>query len=322
MSTAARERPRTPRGLRAVAALTLASLSCTTVRVPASGIAPSVAIRGDAAEPQVELWIESGAQVSPAEAARAAADARAALAQALASRRLEAGEQLLVVRAQGVSRTASRRADQTAAVAGIVVAAVAVVAVIVVAVVASRGKGGVPGIRAASPPAIRPAAPPVPVAVRPPPVPVRPPSVPAALPRAPVVASPVRPASSPGHAHVGVTFGANVQVGAPAPLEGAPPAPWSDAVATSAVPEAAPVDVPTAHVTLPPPPPLEVARRGFFARDSTRLELTLVDRATGRPLWVKTVERGIDLRDPGAVRALLDSALDAPDGWEPAQPAT
>ena len=106
---------RPSRRLRAVALVALASLSCTTVRVPASAIPAAVPVRGDVAEPQVELWVESGGKVSPAEAERFAADARAALGAALASRRLAEGEQLLVVREQGVSRTGSRHADQDAA---------------------------------------------------------------------------------------------------------------------------------------------------------------------------------------------------------------
>jgi hypothetical protein len=66
---------------------------------------------------------------------------------------------------------------------------------------------------------------------------------------------------------------------------------------------------------------MDVSRRGFFDDDMTRLELTLVDRATGRPLWVKIVERKADPRDAEAVRKLLDDALDQPGGWEPAEPA-
>jgi hypothetical protein len=62
-----------------------------------------------------------------------------------------------------------------------------------------------------------------------------------------------------------------------------------------------------------------VADRGYFAGDLLRLELTLVDRRTGTPLWVKTVECDADPRDPAAVRALLDGALDDPSGWSAAE---
>jgi hypothetical protein len=315
MTSAANERPGRTRGVRAVALVALASLSCTTVRVPASGIPPSVTIRGDVAEPQVELWIESGEEVSPQEAAGAAADARAALQQALAGRNLGAGEQLLVVRAQGVSRTRSRRADQRAAVAGIVVGAVAVVAIVVVVLVATQGKGGgggrAPAARPAPAPGVRPAPAPGTVAVRPAPVP---------LPRAapPPAAPAVRPSGAPGHGGVPMGFGADVQIVVPTPNGLPPPAVWSDSVVTAPPPSREPA---VTEVVLPPPPPLEVGRRGFFDEDSMRLELTLVDRATGAPLWVKTVEEEIDPRDAGAVRALLDGALDAPGGWEPARPS-
>src|SRR5512138_3181404 len=189
MTSDAQARPETPRsGFRAVALVALASLACSTVRVPASGLEPSVRIHGDVAEPQVELWIESRSRVSPAEAAQATAGARAALAQALSGRQLGEGDQLLVVRAQGVTRTGSRRADQTAAIAGIAIAAVAIVAVVVVAIVATQGKGGggkAPAIRSAPAAVARPAA--APAAIR---------AVPVSLPlptSAPRVAPPPRP---------------------------------------------------------------------------------------------------------------------------------
>jgi hypothetical protein len=269
-----------------------------------------VKIRGDVAEPQVELWIESGKNVSPEEAARAAADARTALEQALASRNLGEGGQLLVVRAQGVSRTRSRRADQSAAVAGIVVGAVAVVAIVVV-LVATQGKGGgggrAPAAHPAPAPGVRPAPAPGTVAVRPAPVPP-------ARAAPPPVAPAVRPSGGPGHGEVGIGFGADVQIVVPTPPNGPlPAAVWSDSVVT-APPPPPPREPTLTEVVLPPPPPLEVGRRGFFDEDLTRLELTLVDRATGAPLWVKTVEREIDPRDAGAVRALLDGALDGPGG--------
>ncbi len=320
MTTAVNDRPARPTRFRAVALAAIASLSCTTVRVPATGLPSTVKIHGDAAEPQVELWVESGGNVSPAEAGRAAAEARAALGQALASRNLGAGEQLLVVRAQGVSRTDSRRTDQKAAVAGLVVAAVAIVAVAVVVLVASQGKGGgggkVPAIHA--PPPVVPRPPPAGVvAVRPPPL------VPAAIPRPGTVPAPVavrlpRPSGGSGQGGVSVLVGADIQVPITGPAPNGPPAAvWSETVVTGPAP-AADAAEPETEVTLPPPPPLDVERRGFFAGDSTRLELTLVDRATARPLWVKIVEGSCDPRDAGKVRELLDRGLDDPAGWQPA----
>jgi hypothetical protein len=316
--------PRRAIGLRAVAVVALFSLSCTTVRVPASGLDRSVKVAGDVAEPQVELWLESGKGVSPAEVAQASADARSALAQALATRRLSEGEQLLVVRAQGVSRTTSRRSDQTAAKVGIVVAAVAVVAVVVVALVASQGKGGggvkapaahatpAGGVRPA--PAVGGAAHAVPAVVPRPPRPVG----------TPIAGPPARPAPAPGrygHGGGSVAVGVDVQLVGPVPQNGPPPAVWADTVEVPPPPPPPALGAEVGEVALPPPLPLEVARRGFFAKDLTRLELTLVDRATGAPLWVKTVEKEIDPRDAGAVRALMDAALDTPGGWEPAAAA-
>ncbi len=306
---------------RAVAVLAVATLSCTTVRVPATGLPSTVRIRGDVAEPQVELWVESGADVSPQEVSSAVAEARAALAQALSSRNLGAGEQLLVVRAQGVSRTQSRRTDQKVAVAGLVVAAVAIVAVVVVVLVASQGKGGggnVPAVHAPPPAIARPPRAGGVVTVRPPP------AGPVALPRpgtvpgtAPAVPSLPRPAAGSGHGAVSVLVGVDVQVPVTGPVpNGRPPAEWSDTVVTGPPPPPAPERV--TEVALAPPPPLDLERRGFFAGDSTRLELTLVDRATGSPLWVKTVEGDCDPRDAAKVRELLDRALDDQGGWEPA----
>ena len=71
MTTAVNDRPARPTRFRAVALVAIASLSCTTVRVPATGLPSTVKIHGDAAEPQVELWVESGGDVSPEEAAKA-----------------------------------------------------------------------------------------------------------------------------------------------------------------------------------------------------------------------------------------------------------
>ncbi len=327
MTSSAHPPPGATRRLRAVALVALASLACTTVRVPAGGIEPSVKVRGDVAEPQVELWIESGQRVGPAEAAQATADARAALAQALSGRRLGEGDQLLVVRAQGVTRTSSRRADQTAAVAGIAIAAVAIVAVVVVALVATQGKGGgggakVPAVHSAPAVVARPAgAGPALVHAVPARVPV-PTSIPAP-PRPPahvvptVVAAP-RPAPAvASHAHGSIALDVGVQVeGGPAPQVASADAEWAYAGELAPPPPPPPLAAEEeGEVLLAALPPLDVGQRGFFAKDLTRLELTLVDRATGAPLWVKTVERRIDPRDACAVRKLLDAALDDAAGW-------
>jgi hypothetical protein len=331
-----------------VALLALLAFGCTTIRAPASAIGATIPVQDGAAEPQVELWLESGRPISPGEAARARAEAREALQQALAPRRVAEGEQVLVVRAQGVSRTASRRSDQRAAVAGMIVGAVVVVAVVVVSLVAGKGGGGKGGggklrgggkgwspSKAGSVRAPRPGA--VPVAVpapRPPPVRVGPWPRPSPVP----VASwkPPRPAGVPSrswpHSHVWLGFSADVHV----PLWPLPEEGWVEAAPLPGFPqpdfsepEPEPTSAPpgpeaaaeVAAISLPPLQPLEVERRGFFAGDALRLELTLVDRSTGDPLWVKTIEKDVDPRDGKAVRALVDGALDDPSGWLPATPA-
>ncbi len=81
-----------------------------------------------------------------------------------------------------------------------------------------------------------------------------------------------------------------------------------------------------AEVSLPPPRPLDVADRGFFAGDALRLELVVVDPRNGTPLWTKVVEGNVDPRDARAVRRLLDRALAdeagrVPASWQDAQPA-
>ncbi len=311
-SHASQGRARKPAALHGVALLTLLTFGCTTVRVPASAIAPTVAVRAGAAEPQVELWLESAHHVSPEESARAVAQARAALQQALAERQVADGDAVLVVRAQGVSRTRSRRNDQHAAVAGIVVGAVALVAVAVVALVASKGDVKVPSLRGG---AVARAAPHVPV-VRPPrPLPVPIPVAPAPSPRA---FPPMRP--GPGGLQVGgrIDVGVEVAPGAPEPP---PDGPSEREEARTTEPEASWVEpLPLAveeiaSVTLPPPRPLDVEGRGFFDGDQLRLELVLVDRHSGVPLWVKTIEENVDVRDARAVRQVLDRALADPSGW-------
>jgi hypothetical protein len=68
---------------------------------------------------------------------------------------------------------------------------------------------------------------------------------------------------------------------------------------------------------LPPLVPLDVESRGFFADDFVRVELLLVDRSSGAPLWVKVVEAESDPRDASRVKELIDRALDEPGGWQP-----
>lgn len=309
-----------------VALCALLTFGCTVVRAPASAIAPRIPVRDGVAEPQLELWLESGGPVGPAESEAAAATARRALYEALAPRRLEDGDQLLVVRAQGVSRTPSRRDNQSAAVAGIVVG---VVVVAVVAIVASKGSGGHGG---KAPAGGR-------VASR-----SGGPRVAAAPPRPPRLGA---PRVFPHHHHGrgpawGVNLGVHVvvplvpppppPVAAEAwyetppppepvpPLAPAEPAPASPADSPADSPAEPPPEAPLAELMLPPLPAMDLESRGFFAGDAVKAELLLVDRKSGAPLWMKVVESEADPLDAAKVKELLDGALDDPRGWVPAGP--
>jgi hypothetical protein len=82
--------------------------------------------------PQVELWLESGGPITEAETERAVADVRGAVDRATRALVSDDGETLLVVRAQGISRTASRRTGQRVArVGAIALAALAVVGMLI-----------------------------------------------------------------------------------------------------------------------------------------------------------------------------------------------
>ncbi len=311
-----------PSRRQAVALCALLTFGCAVVRAPASGIAPRIPVRDGVAEPQLELWLESGGPVSPPEAEAAAAEARAVLLQVLAPRRLEEGDQLLVVRAQGVSRTGSRRSNQHAAIAGMVVG---VVVVAVVAIAASKGGGG----RGSGPSVARAA--PRPGVPRASPTPPRPPRV---GPRAVPIPGPGHGPHHHGGGGVSVAVGVLVPIVPPPPppsqatttiWHGTPPpgeGPGSPPDSPPASPEEAlaPQPAPIAELLLPPLPPLDLESRGFFTGDQVRVELWLVDRQSGAPLWVKTAEEGTDPRDAEAMKALLDRALDEPGGWSMAGP--
>jgi hypothetical protein len=296
--------------------MTLLTFGCTTVRAPVSAIDPTVPIHGGTAEPQVELWLESAADPTPAESARAVADAREALRQALQGRTLGYDE-VLVVRAQAVSRTQSHRSDQHAVIAGIVVGALAIV---VLAVIASRGHGGGAPMRLAGGHAARAASGGFRPAALPNGIPAfRPGAGPPRQPGAvPVVPRPHggRPSSAGG-------AGMNVDVA----FEGespqaSEPEPWVEAFAVEAPlagEGAVPFQpVPTERivaVTLTTPPPLTPSQRGFFDGDSLQLELLVVDAWTGAVRWAKRVTEDVDVRDAGEVRRVIDAALASPEGW-------
>ena len=345
--------PRRPRALRLVAVLALFTFGCVTVRAPASAIPEAVPLLDGRAEPQLELWVEGNDQVPPAEVQAAAAEARAALDEALtteAGGQVDPGEDwILVARAQGVTRTPARRHEQAAATVGLVVGAVVLIALVVVAVVAS-GKGGGGGkgggaargagavSHGARPPGVSggrlPAGGPVRVptfsgasgSVRPPAPVVRPPPPSYRLP-------PPRPhGHGRGHGSVDWGFQADldVQLWGPqawGPVEGPlPPGVEEGRLAWRELPGEAAPDAgqedeagagigPPQHLVLAPPPPLPVDSRGYFDGDALEVELTLVERATGRAAWRKVARGEIDPRDRDAVRAIVRPLL-AAGGWQ------
>lgn len=342
--------PRSP-ALRRLALLSTALLACTTVRTPVSTIGDQVPLRGGRPEPQVELWVESDRPLSPAEEERARTEARDALTRALEGRAEPDGDALLVLRAQGVSRTPGHRRDQAAATAGLVVGAVVVVAAVVVAIVyggkgsggkgvgsghghvgSGHGHGGFPTLSAAGRGAGRAAghgssALAAAAATRGSSRPFfgapRRPSLPA-----PGPGFPARPAPGPRPWRAGPAVDLDLGFWWVLPAEPAeepyPPA-WAPPLALPAAPQepgAEAWDEPGAEpeaIPLPPPPQLPVEQRGFFAGDRLTLEAVLVDRETGETLWVKRLDTKADPRDPGAVRAAVDQLL-SPGGWLPPAP--
>jgi hypothetical protein len=316
-----------------ISILTAFIFACATVRVPVAPLGEPSDAPGTIAPPLTELWLESSEEVPPDQARKAEAQARAALASALAGREVSsdaagASDAVLFVRERAVALTGARRSQQTWAKVGIVAGVVVVIAVAVFGLT----RGGDPAsARAAKTPA--------PVSVKPRAVPVAPtvrplPSVGRAVPL-PRVYSP-----SP----VFVGFSVNFWV-APSPLVLAPepeeeqwyaPGPPPPLLADAAggdEPRAALADAPPAPDSAsepdgeagPPPPPMElpglleplgfrVEDRGFFAGPVTALQLDLVDRSTGRAVWSKAVKADADPLDAAAVAKVLDEAL-AGQAW-------
>jgi hypothetical protein len=344
-----------PRGyslsLQRVAVLCSALLACTTVRTPVSSIDEAVRVRDGRAEPQLELWVESSKPLAPAEVARARAAALGALEDALAGRDEPEGGSLLVVRAQGVSRTGGRRGDQAAAAAGLVIGAVAIAAVTVVALTSGGGGGGSRSSHGGSGRGIRPPgrsggslAGAAAAAARPPRFPVA--SAPRTFPSAPAPRHfPSAPA--PGAPHWGgrpwhhapgpgpvldveLGYWWFVPVGSWGPYYGNAPEPLPPALPTPPAEDAGdalpqePADAGEPQEPMPeleelrldPPPAFPLAQRSYFDGDRMVLDAVIVDRSTGETLWVKKVSRPGDLRDPGAVRAAVDALLEG-GGWMP-----
>jgi hypothetical protein len=296
-----------------LAALTTLTFGCATVRVPVGGLGePAPLARGAIAAPEVELWIESGEAVSPAESDRAFREAHAALGSALAGRAsgAEDAEYVLYVRERAVVRTASRRTNQALAVAGIAVAAVAVVVVVVLAVAGGKGSPSVPKVRAPSaapaPPRLAPRVVPAPARGAPValPLPHGGGSVAVPAPDVDVWIEAVARTPGPSGSHAGDAW-----VPAPgADAWAAPPgsAPWADPGEARPWGEGSAAVPPPA---LPPAAGLDVSRRGFFARDAFVLDLVLVERRTGRPVWSRAIRRDADPRDAREVAAGIEEAL-------------
>jgi hypothetical protein len=293
--------------------MVLFAFGCATVRMPSGSVGDELGpVRGIVAEPQVELWLESGEPVTAQEASEAREQARAALQQALETRviapsAMGAADPILVVRERGLSRTASRRRDQVGATIALAVGAVVVIAVVVALVLSGKDSGKAPVAKAA--PAVAAAAP------TPHAVPVPAPKIPHAgpiVPRPPQVPVPAPAPWSYGHApHSWLWIDLYLNV-PPRPLIlrddgdfGAPPPP------EPVDEEPAPAEPPP--LALPPPPPFDSTDRGFFSGDDAVLQFDLLDRATGRLLWSKTVKGG-DPRDPNDVRRMVDDAL-ASESW-------
>jgi hypothetical protein len=315
------------RSLRPVAVAALLTFGCAVVRAPAAGMAEPVPVKEGTADPQLALWVEGGKAPTPAETDEAAARARAALSEA--ARGLEApGGDLLVVRAQGVTRTKGRRANQ---VAGAVGAVVGVAVVVVVAIVAlTQGKGSGPKSAPAGS-AVKPGG--SASRVRHAPVPgrgprVRPAPLPGTAPRLPHdgvvvwgeptiqwgiwfdVSGPVRipPPADVGFPQPVASYGAMP----PSPLAAGATEGLSDDDEIAFEPEPAPVS----EVHLGPPAPLPLEQRGFFAGDDMLVELVAVDRMTGEPRLRKVARRSIDPTDAAEVRKFLRRAL-VEGAWEP-----
>jgi len=321
MTTAPRPQP-----LRLVALAALFTYGCAMVRAPATTIPEAIPVTAGAAEPQLALWVEGGDRPGRSESDEAAARARAALSEA--ARGLEApGGDLLVIRAQGVTRTTGRRSNQVAGAVGLVLAAVVVVVVAIV--VLSQGKGGgggkSTGAHAAPKPhsgggggggGVRPA--PVPVPTRAPSF--RPAPPPGTAPRFPhdgvvVYGDPI---------HIGLWFDLSGPVPyTPPPTEAGFPQPIASYVTPAppdedlAFEEGAPE--PVSEVRLSPPAPLPLEERGFFSGDDLLVELVVVDRFTGEPRLRKVARRSIDPTHVEDVRKFLRRAM-AEGQWEQLSP--
>ena len=312
-----------------IATVTLLAFGCATVRVPVAPLGEPADAPGTVAPPLTELWLESSQEVAPAEARKADAQARAALAWAVARREISshaagASDAVLFVRERAVGLTGARRSQQAWAKVGIVAGVVVVVAAALFALTRG-GSSSAPSAKAPKAPApvtVKPRAVPVSPAVRPPP------SLGHAVPLRPL------PVYRPSPVFVGFSVNFSVAptplVLAPDPAEEqwyAPPPPHPlavetedappDSIALSDAPPAPEPEPPASPMQLPPLQELVAFRvqdRGFFAGPVTALQLDVVDRVTGETVWSKAVRADADPLDAVAVAKVLDEAL-AGQGW-------
>jgi hypothetical protein len=308
--------------------------------------APLSPAAGIVADPQVELWLEHTDVVPQQEAEAAQQQARAILATAMAERpirtaRFDAIDPIVVVRERAVARTGARKNAQTAAKVGIVVGFVAV-AVAAIFVFIKGGNGGngssshtatataaakapakvsakaAPGAAARMAPAARvaPRTAPIPNGpARPRPIPVRP--LPLAPGPPPAYFGPPVYVAAPWHPWIVWNFGIWLDLTPHEyPVQGAESPPPPDAIdgRIAAAPPPPEDDADVEPDAEPPPPGLElppfaipdVEHRGFFDGDEIRLQVAVLDRATGRLLWVNEAKTDGDPRD----RRDIDHALD------------
>lgn len=319
--------------MRRVALLTIFAFGCATVRVPVSAASEPVDGPGVIAPPITELWIESSEQVPAEQSAQADAQARAALAQALAARDIPpdaagATDAVLFVRERAVATTEARQSQQTWAKVGIVVGIVLVVAAVVIVAVASKGSSPSPAPSTKSAHSIGAKRPGAPVSVKPRSNPATPPvATPRLAPGPPPTAivppaAPVYGGRSGSPIYVGFDFNFWIRPGPLVLASEEPPVPLA--------PDASPFEDGEALFEAGPPPPpdpetiaevalelpplspevsFNVQDRSFFAGPQTALQLDLIDRATGRLLWSKAVNAEADPLDAGAIGKVLDEAL-------------
>jgi hypothetical protein len=312
--------------LRRIAILTLFAFGCATVRIPVTAASEPADAAGTIAPPITELWLESSGAIPDEVALAADAQARAALATALSGREIPtnaagATEAVLFVRERAVGVTAERRSQQTWAKVGIVVGIVVVVAAAVY--LAAKGGKGPSSSSSSSGKAPRTV---TPVSVKPRPVPV----TRAPAPRSPRpigVGGPLARTWGPAPVHFGFYFDFWIP---PRPLVLAPEAadeevwgpPAPPPLAVNAVPspdatsdlEGPPPPEPLAAIALQLPPlsdtmSLSLEDRGFFEGPRTAVQLDLIDRASGRLLWSRSISGDADPLDAGDVTNLVDEAF-------------